>query len=420
MNAIEPTTAALNVLSGALTLYGVALPSRLLLGTAGYPSPHVLSRAVEASRAGIVTASLRREQARGRSGERFLDLVHSLGVRFLPNTAGCRTAKEAMTTAQMAREAVRHRLGEARGHRQRRHAAAGAVRPRRGRRHPLARGLQGAALHDRGPVDCRAPARRRLPGADAVGRADRHRAAASPTRMRSSACAHYFPGVPLIIDAGIGAPSHAAAAMEMGYDARAAQHGHRQGRRSGAHGGRLCRGHRGGARGLRGGPDGGARHGRSRRRRLPARRSSTSATGPKLPAMSEVPVSGIDVFYPIVPDAAWLDRLVPLGVRTVQLRIKDAPREEVRREIAASLESHARTAASSSSTTTGARRSSAGRRLRPSRPGGSRRRRSRGHKGRGRAPRHLHPQRGGARRRRSPRSRTMWRSGPSTRQSSRS
>jgi thiamine-phosphate pyrophosphorylase len=53
--------------------------------------------------------------------------------------------------------------------------------------------------------------------------------------------------------------------------------------------------------------------------------------------MSEVPVSGIDVFYPIVPDADWLARLVPLGIRTVQLRIKDAPREEVRRQIAASL-----------------------------------------------------------------------------------
>ena len=47
---------------------------------------------------------------------------------------------------------------------------------------------------------------------------------------------------------------------------------------------------------------------------------------------------GLDVFYPIVPDAAWLDRLLPLGVRTVQLRVKDAPSEVVAREIAAALE----------------------------------------------------------------------------------
>ena len=50
----------------------------------------------------------------------------------------------------------------------------------------------------------------------------------------------------------------------------------------------------------------------------------------------------LDVFYPIVPDALWLARLVPLGIRTVQLRLKDASGEEVRRQIAASLEVCAR------------------------------------------------------------------------------
>jgi thiamine-phosphate pyrophosphorylase len=46
-----------------------------------------------------------------------------------------------------------------------------------------------------------------------------------------------------------------------------------------------------------------------------------------------------DVFYPIVPNAAWVARIVPLGVRTLQLRIKDKPDEEVRTEIAAALTS---------------------------------------------------------------------------------
>jgi thiamine-phosphate pyrophosphorylase len=54
--------------------------------------------------------------------------------------------------------------------------------------------------------------------------------------------------------------------------------------------------------------------------------------------MSDATAVELDVFYPIVPDARWLARLVPLGVRTVQLRLKDAPREEVARQIAASLE----------------------------------------------------------------------------------
>jgi thiamine-phosphate pyrophosphorylase len=51
---------------------------------------------------------------------------------------------------------------------------------------------------------------------------------------------------------------------------------------------------------------------------------------------------GLDVFYPIVPDFAWLERLVPLGVRTIQLRLKDASPQRVRREIGASMEVCAR------------------------------------------------------------------------------
>lgn len=47
--------------------------------------------------------------------------------------------------------------------------------------------------------------------------------------------------------------------------------------------------------------------------------------------------SALDVFYPIVPDADWLERLVPLGIRTVQLRIKGADSADVRRQIKASL-----------------------------------------------------------------------------------
>jgi thiamine-phosphate pyrophosphorylase len=52
--------------------------------------------------------------------------------------------------------------------------------------------------------------------------------------------------------------------------------------------------------------------------------------------------AGLDVFYPILPDVAWLKRLVPLGIRTVQLRLKDAPPERIEREIAESLDVCAR------------------------------------------------------------------------------
>src|SRR5262249_39101044 len=64
----------------------------------------VMASAVQASRAGIVTVSVRREAARGNTGQRFFELIKSLGVCVMPNTAGCRTPREAITTAQMARE----------------------------------------------------------------------------------------------------------------------------------------------------------------------------------------------------------------------------------------------------------------------------------------------------------------------------
>src|SRR5262245_11279471 len=87
-----------------LTLYGKNFTSRLLLGTAQYPSPEDLKHAVEASAAEIVTVSLRRESARARTGQGFWALIEELGCRVLPNTAGCHTAKEAIATAEMARE----------------------------------------------------------------------------------------------------------------------------------------------------------------------------------------------------------------------------------------------------------------------------------------------------------------------------
>ena len=50
------------------------------------------------------------------------------------------------------------------------------------------------------------------------------------------------------------------------------------------------------------------------------------------------PHRAVDLFYPIVPNLAWLERLVPLGVKTIQLRLKDVPADVVRREIAGSME----------------------------------------------------------------------------------
>ena len=85
-------------------LAGAELTSRLLLGTAQYPSPEIMRDAIKASGAEVVTVALRRQSPGDKAGERFWSLIRELGVRVLPNTAGCHTVKEAVTTAHMARE----------------------------------------------------------------------------------------------------------------------------------------------------------------------------------------------------------------------------------------------------------------------------------------------------------------------------
>ena len=82
------------------------IPSRLLLGTGGFPSLELLAEAIAASGSGLVTVALRRV-APGGDGARgsLLDVLAEAGVRVLPNTAGCHTARDAVVTARLAREA---------------------------------------------------------------------------------------------------------------------------------------------------------------------------------------------------------------------------------------------------------------------------------------------------------------------------
>jgi thiazole synthase len=87
-----------------LNFYGKQFTSRLLVGTALYPSPAIMQSAIRASGAEIVTVSVRREAAGGKAGDAFWSLIRELGVTVLPNTAGCRTVREAVTTAKLARE----------------------------------------------------------------------------------------------------------------------------------------------------------------------------------------------------------------------------------------------------------------------------------------------------------------------------
>lgn len=201
-----------------LSFYGEAVASRMLLGTALYPSPQVMADAVSASSTGIVTVSLRRETARGKVGQRFLDLIMGLGVRVLPNTAGCRTAKDAVTTALMARELFETDWIKL------------EVIANDDTLQPDLFGLVEAAetlnregfkvfpytTEDLGAADrlLAAGCEVLMPWGAPIGSG---RGLANPYALKTMR--NYFPGIPLVVDAGIGAPSHASAAMEMGYDA---------------------------------------------------------------------------------------------------------------------------------------------------------------------------------------------------------
>lgn len=189
--------------------------SRFLLGTAGYPSPAILQQAIVASGSEIITVSLRRE---GVAGAAFRELLAQLDRRVLPNTAGCHTVQEAVTTAHMARELFNTpwiKL-EVIGH-------ADTLQPDpfalvEAARILCAEGFQvfpyttedlivGEKLLEAG---CEVL----MPWGAPIGSGQGLRNIDGLRAMRA-----WFTDIPLIIDAGIGAPSQAAQAMELGFDA---------------------------------------------------------------------------------------------------------------------------------------------------------------------------------------------------------
>jgi thiazole synthase len=204
--------------SDPLTLSGAPLTSRLLLGTARYPSPAILASAIRAARADIVTVSLRREAGGARAGESFWSLIRDLGVKVLPNTAGCRTAKEAIVTAHMAREVFAtdwiklEVIGD-----------EDTLQPDVFGLVEAARALvaEGFRVFPYTTEDLVVAEKLLAAGCDLLmpwaapigsGRGINNLFGLRALRA-------HFPDATLIVDAGLGAPSHAAAVMELGYDA---------------------------------------------------------------------------------------------------------------------------------------------------------------------------------------------------------
>jgi thiazole synthase len=201
-----------------MEVYGTKLTSRLLLGTSQYPSPAILADAVKAAGSDVVTVSLRRESGVERAGQGFWSLIRSLGVKVLPNTAGCHTVKEAVATAQMAREVFGTpwiKLEVIGNH--------DTLQP-----DPFAL-VEAAGILSRDGFQVfpyttddlivaeklvEAGCQVLMPWGAPIGSGK-----GLNNRFALRSLRAHFPDVPLVVDAGIGLPSHAADAMELGYDA---------------------------------------------------------------------------------------------------------------------------------------------------------------------------------------------------------
>ena len=194
------------------------LASRFFLGTAGYPSPQVLQDAIAASGTQVVTVGLKRQLAGGGAPGDFYAMIRASGAHLLPNTAGCRTAREAVQLAQMARElygtpwikleVVGDELTLQPDPFELVAAAAELARD----------GFQVFPYCTDDLVVCRrlldAGCPLLMPWGAPIGSGQ---GLLDPVALRT--LRERLPDVTLIVDAGIGAPSDAAQALEMGFDA---------------------------------------------------------------------------------------------------------------------------------------------------------------------------------------------------------
>jgi len=202
----------------SFVLADVLLPSRFLLGSAGYPSPQVLRDAISASHAAVVTVGLKRQLAAASTDNGFIEIIRASGVRLLPNTAGCRSAREAIALAHMARELLGTHWVKLEVVGDEHTLQPDPFELLEATRQLVKDGFEvfpyctddlvtGQRLADAG---CRIL----MPWAAPIGSGQ---GLINPSALRTLRAR--LPQLTLIVDAGIGRPSHAAQVMELGYDA---------------------------------------------------------------------------------------------------------------------------------------------------------------------------------------------------------
>jgi len=194
-----------------------SLESRLLIGSALYPSPSIMQDAIRASGAGVVTLSLRRQNPGAGGGNDFWALLRELDLHLLPNTAGCHSVKEAITTAQMARELFDTRWIKLEVIGDEYNLQPDPFGLLEATRELISQGFEVLPYCTDDLVLCEklvdAGCRILMPWGAPIGTG---KGLINPYALNT--LRQRMPDITLIVDAGIGAPSHAAQALEMGYD----------------------------------------------------------------------------------------------------------------------------------------------------------------------------------------------------------
>jgi thiazole synthase len=197
---------------------GKTLSSRLLIGSALYPSPSCMEDAITISKSQIVTVSLRRTTAgENNDNKQSWNIIKDLGLNILPNTAGSHSAKEAITTARMAREAFGTNWIKLEVIGDQYNLQPDPFETVKAAEVLIKEGFEvfpyttddlvvSKRLVD---VGCKIL----MPWGSMIGSG---KGLMNPDNLK--AIRNYFPKLQLIIDAGIGKPSHASQAMELGYD----------------------------------------------------------------------------------------------------------------------------------------------------------------------------------------------------------
>lgn len=194
------------------------LESRLLIGSARYPSHETMCEAIHHSAAQVVTVSLRRLSATTKAESRqFHAFIRQSGLHVLPNTAGCHTVREAVTTAQMARELFNTHWIKLEVLSQDKSLCPDVFGTVKAVEILCKKGFEvfPYTTDDLSVAErlTAAGCRILMPWAAPIGSGQGIQNPQALLRLRKA-----FPEASLIVDAGLGKPSHAAQVMEMGYD----------------------------------------------------------------------------------------------------------------------------------------------------------------------------------------------------------